>query len=161
MGRFVYWVTGVRADQNLTSQQKLHPVLQDSKLLKQLKMQLKLFEICLRIFEQECIQTVIETQKEVQNQNIDLLVTQEKMTGRGSPRTTSLPTIYGRNPQQIKYVENQLLDKTGALLEEHCIGKAQRVQVQLTAPLQQKDVFLQHAPTTNDSTTMNKAHGSP
>ena len=51
MGRFVYWVTGVKADQNLTSEQKLHPVLQDRQLLKQLKMQLKLFEICLRIFE--------------------------------------------------------------------------------------------------------------
>jgi len=51
MGRFVFWVTGVKPEATLSSEQKLHPVLQDKKLLKQLKMQLKLFEICLRIFE--------------------------------------------------------------------------------------------------------------
>ena len=51
MGRLVFWVTGVKPETTLSSEQKLHPVLQDKKLLKQLKMQLKLFEICLRIFE--------------------------------------------------------------------------------------------------------------
>ena len=31
--------------------------------------------------------------------------------------------LYGRH-SQVKYVENQLLDRTGALLDEHRAGKA-------------------------------------
>lgn len=49
------------------------------------------------------------------------MITQEKKTNRQSPRTFSLPTSCSKQLTG-KYVENQLLDKTGALLDEHRLG---------------------------------------
>lgn len=40
-------------------------VLTDKKFLQALQRELKLYEVCVRIFEQECIEAIIETQKEV------------------------------------------------------------------------------------------------
>ena len=63
------------------SQPKLDPsLLQDKQFLRTLREELKLFEACIRIFEQQCIQTIIETQKEVQSQNIDAILGQERLS---------------------------------------------------------------------------------
>lgn len=66
----------------------------------------------MRIFEQECMQAVIETQKEVQSQNIDALVEDE-------PMRNSIGIRAAHEVKTIKYVTNQLLDKSGMLLKEH------------------------------------------
>lgn len=40
-------------------------VLADKKFLKALKHKIKMFEVCVRIYEQECIAAIIATQREV------------------------------------------------------------------------------------------------
>lgn len=51
-----------------------HPILKDKAFIKKIKTEIKHFEICLRLFEQTCIATVIATQEDVQSRNIDLMV---------------------------------------------------------------------------------------
>lgn len=51
-----------------------HPVLQDKVFIKRIKTEIKHFEICLRLFEQTCVATIIETQEAVQSRNIDLMI---------------------------------------------------------------------------------------
>lgn len=51
-----------------------HPVLKDKVFLKKIKTEIRHFEICLRLFEQTCIATIIQTQEQVQNRNIDLMI---------------------------------------------------------------------------------------
>lgn len=52
-------------------------VLADKKFMQMLLRELKLFEVCVRIFEQECAETIISTQKEVQSQNIDAMLSEK------------------------------------------------------------------------------------
>ena len=62
------WFMAVPEDNEIggTNTQSLNDfVLTDKKFLKALQRELKLFEVCIRIFEQECIESIIETQKEV------------------------------------------------------------------------------------------------
>jgi len=59
------WFMAVPAEPELPPVEQTDTVLSDPDFLKALKRELKLFEVCLRIFEQECIETIIETQKEV------------------------------------------------------------------------------------------------
>ena len=90
-------------------------VISDKKFLSKLQRELKLFEMCTRIFEEQCVQTLISLHKEVQSQNIDSMVHQERQS-RLSARNQALSPC---EIKPVKYVTNQLLDKDGQLLTEH------------------------------------------
>ena len=49
------------------------PLVVSRDLQKKLKTELKHFEICIRIFEQTCIETIVETYQEVLHKNIDIM----------------------------------------------------------------------------------------
>lgn len=77
------------------------PLVVGKELQKKLKTELKHFEICIRIFEQTCIETIVETQQEVLHKNIDI------MCVAVDPAAEKKPIL------------NQLLDRSGRLLSQH------------------------------------------
>ena len=87
--------------------------------LRCLKTDLKYFEVCVRVFEQVCIETILSTQQEVMNRNIDQMFDEQ---------CSSVPS----RPKQIL---NQLLDSSG-----HLIPKKQAGVV--ICPLKPKDQYL-------------------
>ena len=118
--------------------QKIREALdQDVDYVKRIRRELKLFEKCQRIFEQECIHTIILTQKEVQSRNIDFLVQQ----GAGDEEISEEAIHVAKVDRQaefktLKYVTNQLLDKHGNLLNEHQIQHRTRIQPFTSQPTQ-------------------------
>lgn len=54
-------------------------------VLKSLKSSIKHLEICTRIYEQTCIETILETQKEVLHLNINLMCTDQQQPDRSKP----------------------------------------------------------------------------
>ena len=58
------WFTSEKAKEdkmNMYTADENHPVLMDKIFIKKIKTEIKHFEICLRLFEQTCIATIIET----------------------------------------------------------------------------------------------------
>jgi len=54
--------------------------------LQALQRELKLYEVCVRIVEQECVQAIIDTKKEVQSSNIDAMLNDEQRQSSLSTR---------------------------------------------------------------------------
>ena len=88
----------------------------------------------MRIFEQECAETIISTQKEVQSQNIDAMLSEEVQSHQAGGSRKESSKLASRDflaqksqtsqVKAIKYVTNQLLDKDGQLLIEHQTAKS-------------------------------------
>lgn len=72
----------------------VHAILKDVSFLKRLKCELKHYEICVRIFEETCIHTVLDIQKEAFDKNIDLLLEQD--FNRGPIRENIHKQVPGR-----------------------------------------------------------------
>lgn len=88
--------------------------------LRSLKTDLKYFEVCVRVFEQVCIETILATQQEVMNRNIDQMFDEQCCSGV---------------PVRPKQILNQLLDSSGHLLHKN------QAEV-LICPLKPKNQYL-------------------